>query len=819
VTIAAGGREVVLVQVASPAGVSAGEYPVTLSLLTPDGPRVRATASVAVRGIRKLALEAASAPRFAVSGSQYRATFTVTNRGNVTERPSIKLQSEHKYSARIDSIPVVEPGRTATIGVTVQLPDSARSGSTHHLSAMIEGSPESARASVGVLVAARSNAATGVMHSVPSLLETTTMRTWRPGEPAPRTNTVFAFAASGSLRDSGATTVDLVLRGPRATNSLTGERDEYRLALVSPRAALTVGDQFFVTSPLTEAGRFGTGVNAEARFGSLRLQGFAAEDRWISAPDREMGATIGLDSLRLAGGLRGGIHARALQRDGLHSGTLAAAAVDLSTARSFRLEGEAGSGLGTTGPARAARARLSGISTYADYDFRIERIDSLFPSDRANTQQRHGFVALRPLPWLRLAATADARDVSGLNAGPPGSPAFLSMRHIQSSDASVGLFNIIQVGARRAGQAGDNLAGQEDLALARLSLPLGALRIRLSAAQGRSTNAIDSAGTALSERAIDASLVLGRAVTISAFGQRTLGRRWYSPYREDQRSYGASADISITRSTSLDAGAVFSATSAAQEAGVPGQQLAGWFQGGLVQRLPGGSALSFKFRALSQGAWPSLSRSAELSYAIPFGLPVQRSRSQSQIAARVVDAETGGPMPNTLVRLGDQAIVTGPDGVALFGGLRPSAYQLQLDHGDGMVDASDAALRVVARPGRTEDVRLGLVRGVTLTARVQLYPDSVRNAASAKALAGVLATITDGEDRRSVRTDEQGRFRVDNLHPGVWSIELDSRTLPQWTEVEGGNQYVVVIPSDPRRHVELTVIPRRRTMKMVTPPN
>jgi hypothetical protein len=51
----------------------------------------------------------------------------------------------------------------------------------------------------------------------------------------------------------------------------------------------------------------------------------------------------------------------------------------------------------------------------------------------------------------------------------------------------------------------------------------------------------------------------------------------------------------------------------------------------------------------------------------------------------------------------------------------------------------------------------------------------------------------------------------------VWSIALDASTLPQWTDVQGGNPYVVNVPAGGEQKVELKVVLRKRRVRQVAP--
>ncbi|MEE8440751.1 MAG: carboxypeptidase-like regulatory domain-containing protein, partial [Spirochaetia bacterium] len=218
----------------------------------------------------------------------------------------------------------------------------------------------------------------------------------------------------------------------------------------------------------------------------------------------------------------------------------------------------------------------------------------------------------------------------------------------------------------------------------------------------------------------------------------------------------------------------------------------------------------------------SLSGRLALTYVAPFDLPVRRQRGIGRLEGHAFDAEDGVPLERVVLRVSDQAVVTGQEGTYRFTSLVPGEHFMEVDTsrvGQGLIVDLPVPLRVSIKSDETTTVVLPIVRSSRIEGSIDLYvvPGGAHGLLGTLGLAGereyedaellhaggipnsVVHFIRDDELRR-VLTDQHGRFTLADIRPGRWRIQVGTNQLPRYhrlveeeidVTVEAGEQVTV----------------------------
>jgi hypothetical protein len=239
----------------------------------------------------------------------------------------------------------------------------------------------------------------------------------------------------------------------------------------------------------------------------------------------------------------------------------------------------------------------------------------------------------------------------------------------------------------------------------------------------------------------------------------------------------------------------------------------GLVDGAIEQRLPGGHTLRLRVRAFPW-AQPGHRRPLiYLDYAVPLRVPTGRDRAVGGVSGRVVDQETGRPVADVLVRVGDRAVVTDAHGRWAVVGLPPGGYTVEIDPvsaGVGRVVVRPDALKVRVAGGETHAVEVGVSRSARVRGRLMVTDPEDSN----DGVEGVVVELRSGSERRRRMTDAQGAFLFSDLPPGDWTVTIMGDGLPAHHALERETTPVTLAPGA-EAEVTLRAVPRQRAMRIV----
>ncbi len=838
-----------LVGIFVPPGTVAGIYKVLYRLTIGGSAAVEeAAALVRVPAEAALALRVVKSPDFVLAGDSFLAGFEVVNLGNSPAEITLSVQSPDGLQAAADwTTARLEAGEARGLGLTVKTDASLRRLLDGRITVTAAAAPpeaapvrESAVSEVKVIP--RVSGFDDYYRRIP--VEFSAVGVYNP---AARTGGQFRLEGIGTLDAAGRQTIDFLFRGPGLADMLNFglQREEYRFSYESPGASIRLGDHVFSLTKLTESGRYGRGAGAEiSPAGFVGLQAYYAEslEEMLVERRRQKAARLTLSPSEK---LQFGVNYVGTKVDGAPEDRVFSLDGRWAT-KPLSLNAEYAVGVPSGGAAdgsdravwldagaRAGRAVFQGTYVDAGATFPGYYRNLLFYSAQAGWRP-FGPVGLRAAYQDQRLGTPSTLFVStlaeqSLLAGgqmdiSPRIRFGLDYRRVDRRDLSTG----------RTFDYRDETVRLESFSF------LGTLCARACVDVGRTLNFLTGRTARLWE--FDASLsfepVRGLRLGASAdyrdqdrdfTGEKLnsldlrldTGLKWGGTRLEAhyQTSYRRDFTQQLTEETTLNDPFLLAHRLDMIEASLShrfknGQGVAIRFRGAspLDASLPGGSAFSHSM--------------VSFEYTVPLHLPVGRRPHIGKISGRVLDAEMPGHgLANVLVKANDLVAVTDDMGRFVFHGVKPDTYYLNLDSktvSDGRMCLQDAPLSVSIEGRAEKTVEIAVARSGGVEGRVVLVPmeekDANRSAVAqgvgASGLAGTLVEARRDGTVYSQVTDDDGRFRFEDMRPGRWVLSIDSDDLPEFTYLE---KSTIEIDVQPGLITEETVrvLPRRREIQFV----
>jgi hypothetical protein len=780
--VASGASAVRLLATVVPRGAAAGRY-----VLRYRAGSFADSAIVAVGERRAIDVAVEEAPRFAVAGGEYAAVFRVTNRGNGRAAVRVSAESAPGSAARADVRALDLPaGGSGIVRVTVSTRSTV--GATVARVTLHAAADGVAAQAVARVPLVQRSARGGV--DVRTLPVTVALRA-APGMDA-RGGVPGTVAASGAL--AAGAHVDLFYRGRAAAAPELGEQEQFSLSLRGRRGELRLGDQFWYLSPLTAPGRAGYGAGGRINAGPFWAEGFAERNRFTASAPRVAGGAVGV-----------GGQTASLAANYVSAGDGSAPALSLR-GRATPVKGVgADAEAATAAGARAMYARFFAGRPGFGVDVRRMQVDPDFPGE----QRGRSLVQANARASLAFAgATAGyerEQRVDTLGRVLAGTELTSSTGY-----AGVSLGDAVTLQRRMQTREGVNAAGafarRSDSWIASATLRRG----RSSLGGGMEMGTVDDR--------LDGSSSPFRRTWVRAGTSAGIGSVWAGV----ERRAGTSVETGAEMDRLLGSFSLQLQPSAGTRVAVLAQagadewsdQADGLVDGSVEQRLPGGQTLRLRVRAFP---WAQAGRRRPLvflDWSLPLHLPVGRSGATGTVSGRVVDQETGRPVADALVRVGDRAVVTDGRGRWAIVGLAPGGYTVEIDPvsvGVGRVVVRPDALKVDVAGGREQAVEIGVSRAAKVEGRILVADPEEGDGA----VAGAVVELRRGSERRRRVTDGSGRFLFSDLAPGEWTVAVVSADLPPFHALEPGAVSLTLSAGDART-VEMRAVPRKREMVMVS---
>jgi hypothetical protein len=228
---------------------------------------------------------------------------------------------------------------------------------------------------------------------------------------------------------------------------------------------------------------------------------------------------------------------------------------------------------------------------------------------------------------------------------------------------------------------------------------------------------------------------------------------------------------------------------------------------------------------------------------LALGIPVSKKKNTGILYGRLIDQETLRPESDVIIRINGSSAVTDADGRYIFPSLKPGTYYLRLDKvkiGLNRITVKPTPMEVVVLGGGKQMIDLAVTRSASFSGKVVLCKsasDSVKGAqgsilrengeyaivgsgkeagtgADCIGISNILIEMTrEGETVRRV-TDSEGRFKFEELRPGVWNVKAYDYNLPEYHMFDKDAFTIELKPADTQSKT-INVLPKKRRIQFI----
>ena len=219
--------------------------------------------------------------------------------------------------------------------------------------------------------------------------------------------------------------------------------------------------------------------------------------------------------------------------------------------------------------------------------------------------------------------------------------------------------------------------------------------------------------------------------------------------------------------------------------------------------------------------------SAEISYHIPFGIPLGLKKDIGKIKGKIYmaeDQELSG-IKGVLVRLNNFTTITDNQGNFLFQGLKAGEYYLQVDYSsldENSITADKTPLKLKIEQGEEVETNIGICRKVIVKGEIIQYdfpPGKLTEKTNLIKKGGIsnvyleLKNKNSGEIRRCM-SDREGNFILADLRPGEWVFSITGINLPSFYYLANYPKELSLKAGEICK-INIQVLPLRRKIKMI----
>jgi hypothetical protein len=237
----------------------------------------------------------------------------------------------------------------------------------------------------------------------------------------------------------------------------------------------------------------------------------------------------------------------------------------------------------------------------------------------------------------------------------------------------------------------------------------------------------------------------------------------------------------------------------------------------------------------SGAALNGYSGGVSLDLSTSLGIPIGKKKGIGALKGTVVDADSGGPLPNIIVRSGAEAAATDGTGRFLFPALTPGVHLLDIDSsqsGTFLQPFMNTPIEVVVEDRKTTTLTVEMGKRCAISGTVTQYAfpdqdgsfktdDDDEDDSGLKpafiavgGVRGMLLSLSNGVETYRRLTDSQGRFSFDDLIPGAWTLTVHEHNIPAYHAIED-DTFVYEMDIGERETVEIRLLPQKRKVQMI----
>ena len=809
---------------------------------------------VVVLPFTKLTVRLLEAPRYVIAGDEYSAAFTVTNESNVQHTIRLNAESSENYACTLDAHEIrLEPGETKKVTVQVRTDKNTGEGIKHHLRLIAEipgKEPVKVESDLSVEMIPRITGGEGRFQMLPTEM---TLR-YVGGSSAGQKDSGFQaeIAGSGTLDEKGSKHLSFVLRGPdlykrsNLTSNMFASHDEYSLNLWTNEYELSLGDQIYALSPLTENSHYGRGAGGKLNLGRVQLGSYYMKTRWFD-PDEEQNAffvdyavsdpvQVGLNYLK--------------KKEADEDSTVTSFESQIKPVKNTDINLEYARGETKKEDDNAYSLGVSGYTNLLSYYARYIHAEPAYPGSYRDMD----FLSLStviPIQNRLRFSSSFRQEKRNLDLDPSIGPASLERFYQTGIGYLLNLNNTVSLDwmVRNNSDRLDKPLFDFTENTARLSLVqnYNLLSLYTTAESGKEKNNLSGDSSNIERYTVTTYV---RPTTSQTYG----GYLYYDNDRDDKGVKTKSVTIGLNSALQMTRATRVSLNYETKKYNTPktGDR-------DIYDLLMTTLAFFKTHRVSLQGryiAYKDINLKDEYAflaeYIIPFEIPVNKKESQGTVSGKIYDEETKKGIYNAVLRLNDATTVTDRDGEFTFQSVKPGTCYLDIDSssiGLERISVQKTPIKVIVEGGEATYVKAGITRSATLRGQVVGYrikndhsnggpagagDNKTQNGYSLDGSGDYGPTLNNGDmesgepygianavvELKSESeilyriVDNKGRFEFEELRPGKWMLNINEESLPEYYQMVDKNLIYDLKPGE-RREVTIRVEQKKRHIQIV----
>jgi len=162
-----------------------------------------------------------------------------------------------------------------------------------------------------------------------------------------------------------------------------------------------------------------------------------------------------------------------------------------------------------------------------------------------------------------------------------------------------------------------------------------------------------------------------------------------------------------------------------------------------------------------------------LIYNLPLAVPLSLSRRNCTFSGQVIDDDTGQPMPDVMVNLGKNRVITDSNGRFEFKKLESGSYYFsiqQVNHSVKYMVSPRTPSQMEIRPGQKKNIIIRMYKPCSIQGNI--VPDM-----SFMDIENIILELYNSDYSYRTTTNSAGHFEFDDIVPGQWYLSLPENSL------------------------------------------
>lgn len=814
--IESGGISNKILSIYIPGNINSGDYNLTIEsfIKGEEHPFGTVTIPLYVKPKYGISVQKQHAPEFLISGDTLGLKFFITNNSNMDVSVNSLISSSNKSETRFYKIPM---DSTVNVSFTVKAPENLNFQARNFvsISAHVNERPET-EVSESYLIdfLPDRDVKFDRFNRYPVKLSALAVATNRRGgfEYA----YMYDVSGEGFINEEKRRKLEFHFRGPdRSGNPLLGLNEEYYLNYCSPKTQISLGDNNYRLSDLTESSRFGRGGEIAQKFGKLSIGAYFHMPTYFPIIKYVSSFYFDLNfgsAARFKTGYVGKFN-----RDS-NINHLVSLSGQINPFSWFRSEFEVAAGKQPESITKAFKANLnistSFISTHISYLY----ADPDFTGFLKNSSFLTSGLSLNFFKKLTLSANYDINR-SNLN---------LDTIYVNAPySKNIGFNATFRLGVNSSFLLGAQMIAMEDRAETKLfnykkyagrfvlSTKLKRLSISLNGEVGKSQNLLEQKEGELTDYYngnFTMRYSLNKSLSISGFLNYQGGEQYL--ITGFQRVYfGGSFQANIRQKTffSMEYRNNYELKDYYQDRSL--------FSMSLSQKI--GKRHEFNLGVnynLMKNSLDKKELNAQLRYTLTLNIPTSKKKDVGRLKGKILNSGVES-VKGVVVNVAGNVAITDKEGNFEFPALKTGSYIIAIEAGVAglnAIPATQGPFKVTIEPGREANLEVMLTKSAKITGSLVIKEDEK---SGQKGFYPVLQEVenliieasSDNEVFR-ILTGPDGKFSFNDLRPGSWNIRVYKNGLPPGYIMEN-DRFTLNLQPGSDYSLEVVLIKKSREIK------